>query len=87
MPEVGQGVVLRPLLDPAAHLGGHRDRPVRVVGEEPADELLAAPVAVHVGGVEEGHTRLDSRLQHGQGVSIRHLAPVRAQLPRAQADD
>ena len=83
--EVLQHVVLRHLVHPAAHLGGHRDGGVGPVGEEAADDRLAATVAVHVGGVEEGHPVLDGRLEHGPGVLLRDVTPVRAQLPRAQS--
>ena len=84
--EVVGRVVLRHLLDAAAHLGGDREARVRVLGEEAADELLAAAVAVDVGGVEEGDARLRRRLEHVPGVGLGDLAPVGAELPGAEPD-
>ncbi len=54
--------------------------------QQPADELLTAPVAVDVGGVEERHARVERRPQHVEGVVLRHRAPVGAELPAAEAD-
>ena len=54
--------------------------------QEPADELLAAPVAVDVGGVEEGDPGVDGGVQHGERVVLADLAPVGAELPGAEAD-
>ena len=55
-------VVLGQLLDPPAHLG--RDEHLGMAPVQLAAELLAAPVAVHVGGVEEGDPGLDGGLEH-----------------------
>ena len=54
--------------------------------EELADELLAAAVAVHVGGVDERHAGVDRRLQGRERVVLADLAPVGAELPGAQPD-
>jgi hypothetical protein len=54
--------------------------------EEPADQPLAAAVAVHVRGVYERDTRVDGGRQRGESRVLIDLAPVTAQLPRAQAD-
>jgi hypothetical protein len=83
--EVRADVVLRHLLDPAAHLGRHED--VAAFGEEPADQALAAPVAVDVGRVEERDAGVGRRVQHRQGVVLVDLAPVGAELPAAEPDD
>ena len=83
--EVLERVVLRHLVDPAAHLRGHGQ--ALVVAQEAADDLLAAAVAIDVGGVEEGDAGLDRGLQHGGGVALAHRAPVGAELPGAEADD
>ena len=84
--EVVEDVVLRDLLDPPAHLGGDEDPGVRTLAQEAPDDLLAAPVPVDVGGVEEGDARLDRGLEHGQRVAVGHIAPVAAELPGPQTD-
>jgi hypothetical protein len=85
--EVGQHVVLRDLVQPPAHLGGHGEVEVGVVGEEPADQRLAATVAVDVGGVEQGDALGDGGLEHLTGVRLRDVPPVGAQLPGAESHD
>ncbi len=85
--EVLQHVVLGDLLDPAAHLGGDQDVQVRPAGEERGDGLLAAAVAVDVGGVEEGHPGLGRRLQYREGFLVVDVSPVGPQLPRTETDD
>jgi hypothetical protein len=80
-------VGLGTLLDAAAHLRGDRDLEVRAACEVGADELLAAAVAVDVRGVEEGHTGLRGGVEDRVGVGLRDVAPVRAELPGAEADD
>lgn len=42
-----------------AHLGRNGECLIAVL-QEPADQLLAAAVAVHVSGAEEGNSRIDS---------------------------
>src|ERR1700730_18663319 len=54
--------------------------------QEPPDQLLAAAVTVHVGGVQERDPGLRGRLEGGQRVSVGHLAPIAAQLPGPQPD-
>ena len=85
--EVVEGVVLRLLRHAAAHLRGDEEVRVRAFAQIAADELLAAPVAVHVGGVEEGHAAVDGGVQHGERVLLLDLAPVGTQLPGAESDD
>ena len=78
-------VVLRQLLDAPAHL--RRDEDLRVTRAQLAAELLAAAVAVDVGGVEERDPGLDGRVEHGVRRLRRDRAPVGAELPGAEADD
>ena len=85
--EVGLDVVRRHLLLAAAHLGRDGEAGVGVVGDEAADDLLAAAVAVDVGGVVERHARLGRRLEHRAGVVLADVTPVGAELPGAEADD
>jgi hypothetical protein len=85
--EVLAGVVLRRLLDAAAHLRGHRDARVAALAEELADQRLAAAVAVDVRGVEEVHPGVRGGVQHGQRVGLLDLTPVRAKLPAAETHD
>ncbi len=59
---------------------------VAALAQQPPDELLAAAVAVHVGGVEEGHTRVGRGVQRGHGVVLADRTPVGAELPAAEAD-
>ena len=84
--EVGEGEVGGVLRLAAPHLGGDGDVEAGVVREVVPDEALAAAVAVDVCGVEEGHAGLDGGVEHGAGVIRAHVAPVRAQLPGAEAD-
>ncbi len=71
----------------ASHLGGDGESGVGTLGQQSADERLAAPVTVDVGGVEEGDSRLDRRVEHCHGVGVVDLAPVTAELPAAETDD
>ena len=50
-----------------------------------AEQALAAAVAVDVGGVEEGHARLERGVEHRRRGLVGDLAPVRADLPAALA--
>ena len=51
-----------------------------------AEQLLAPPAAVHVGGVEKRHARLRRRVEDTEGRAVVEFAPVRsAKLPAAQA--
>lgn len=77
--------MLRPLLGPAAELGGDEHLRVRTALQVAADQLLAAAVAVDVGGVEEGDTGLDRGIQHRQGVLLPDVAPVGTELPGAES--
>ncbi len=71
----------------AAHLGGDGESGVGALGEQAADEGLAAPVTVDVGGVEEGDSRLDRRVEHRHRVGVVDLAPVTPELPATETDD
>jgi len=52
-----------------------------------AEQDLVLKGAVDFRRVEEGHPGLDRRLQDGVRVGLRHVAPVGAELPGAEADD
>jgi len=58
-----------------------------VGGEPAADDPLAAPVAVDVGGVDERDAGVDGSVDDRHGVGLRDLAPVGAELPGPEADD
>ena len=49
--------------------------------------LLAATVAVDVGGVEERHAGLRRGVQDGERVVGGDVAPVATELPGTEADD
>jgi len=55
------------------------------LAQEPAHEPLAAPVAVHVRRVEEGHAGVGGRVQRCHRVVLANLAPVGTELPAAQS--
>ena len=78
-------VVLGHLVDAPAHL--RRDEHLRVTTVQLTAELLAATVAVHVGGVEERDACVDRGLERPCGVLGRDIAPVGAELPGAETDD
>ena len=82
--EVLRRVVLGELLDPASHLGRHED--LRMAFQQRSVELLAAPVAVDVGGVEEGDAGVHRRLERRLGVARIDRSPVGAELPRPEPD-
>ena len=71
-------------IEAASRLGRDEDLVVRSVLEEPADELLAAAVAVDVRGVEEVDAEVDSAVQGRVGVVLADSAPPppKAQVPR-----
>ena len=52
-----------------------------------ADALLRAAVAVHVGGVEQGDPGVERGVEDVGGGVVVDVAPVTAELPRAQPDD
>ena len=85
--EVLADVVRRHLVEPTAHLGRDGQRHVGVRRAEAADDLLAATVAVHVGGVEEGDPGLDGGAEHLERVALADVAPVGTELPGAESDD
>ena len=70
----------------AAGLGRH-ERPVRPGRQRLADALLRPPVAVDVGGVEQGHPGVEGGVEHVGGGVVVDVAPVAAELPGAQPDD
>ena len=56
---------------PHVHLGGDDDLvAVREVPQRASDDLLAGPVGVHVGGVEEVDTELEGLLDEGSAVLL-----------------
>ena len=71
----------------APDLGGHGHAVVAVLAQCPADQPLAATVAVGVGGVEERDTGLESCRQHRERVVLPDIAPVGAELPATETDD
>ncbi len=70
-----------------AHLGGDEECLAGALGQEAADHPLAPPVAVDVGGVDEVHASVGSRVQGSQAVGVVHRAPVRPDRPCPEADD
>ena len=54
--------------------------------EHAADQALAAAVAVDVGGVDERDAGLERGLNRLDAVALADVAPVAAELPRAEAD-
>jgi nucleotide-binding universal stress UspA family protein len=52
--------------------------------ERAADEVLAHPLAVDVGGVEERDPRLESGVDHGERLLV---VAAHAEVVRAEADD
>ena len=68
--EVLAGVVLGDLLDAPPHLRRDEHAGIGVAGEHLAADALAAPVAVDVGGVDEGDARLDRGVEHRGGIVI-----------------
>ncbi len=70
-----------------AHLRRDRQAMAPALGEQPPDEPFAAPVAVDVGGVQEGHARVDRRVQDRHRAVLGDLSPVRAELPAALSHD
>ena len=82
----GLGVAVRIEFGGAAELGGDEDFMAGLL-EELADEFLATPAAVHVGGVEEIHAGLDGGGEDGEAPGFIDIAPVgTAELPTAEAD-
>ena len=87
-----RGEVGRPArVGEAAELRGDEEVAFRVgglaLGEEAADERLAAAQAVDVGGVEEGDAGVGRRAEGVERLLVRNVAPVgAAELPAAQAD-
>ena len=69
---------------PASHLGGHGELGGGVLAQEPADNLLAAAIAVDVGGVEEGDPGVDGGAQHIRARRHRRHHPSRRQAARCR---
>ncbi|QAY73036.1 MFS transporter [Agromyces protaetiae] len=84
--EVLEDVVLGYLRHPPPHLGRDRHARVGVRGEPAADDRLAAAVAVDVGRVEHRDARGVRRVEHRERVGFVDIAPVGAELPRAETD-
>jgi len=70
-----------------SHLRGHRQASIAALAQQPPDQLLAAPVAVHVGGVEEAHPGVDGGVQRRERILLADRPPVRAELPAPHPDD
>src|SRR5262245_9973141 len=70
-----------------AHLRGHREPGIGTLVAKSPDQALAATVAVDVGRVDEGDSRVDGSVQRRHGVGIGHRSPVGADLPGPQAND
>src|SRR4029077_20422189 len=68
-----------------AHLGGNHDRFASLFAKT-CDQPLAAPVAVDVGRVEEGHTGVGCGVQRAQALLIAYVSPVGSDRPCAEAD-
>ena len=60
---------------------------IAALAQQPPDQLLATPVAVHVGGIQEAHTGVDSGVQRRERILLADRPPVRAELPAPQPDD
>ncbi len=56
------------------------------LAQDPADETLGASVAVHVGGVDERHARVDSCMQRRRRFAVVDGTPVGADGPGFEAD-
>jgi hypothetical protein len=83
--EVLEVVVLRFLVESAAHLGGHGEPGVGMRRGEAADDLLAATVPVDVRGVVERDARLRGGLEDRTSVGLGDVTPVGTELPGAQS--
>ena len=83
---MGEGVRLGPLLHPSARLRRDGEVGVGPGAQEPADQRLAAPVAVDIGGVEEGDPGVDGGGEDAQGGLLADGAPVGSELPGAEAN-
>src|ERR687894_221818 len=73
-------------VEAAAGLGRDEDLVARAVLEQPADELLAAAIAVDVGGIEKVDAEVYSAVEGGVGVVLAHGPPLAAEGPGAEAD-
>ena len=71
---------------PPAGLGGH-ERAVGPRDQGLPDADLRPAVAVHVGGVEQGHAGVERGVEDVGGGVVVDVPPVGAELPGAQADD
>src|ERR687894_300954 len=73
-------------VEAAAGLGRDEDLVARAVLEQPADELLAAAIAVDVGGIEKVDAEVYGAVEGGVGVVLAHGPPLAAEGPGAEAD-
>ena len=55
--------------------------------QELPDELFAAPIAVHIGRVEERDPGISGGMQDRHGRSFIHVTPVCAKLPAPEANN
>src|SRR5215208_5284441 len=67
-------------------LGRDQDLIVWTVLQEPADELLAASVAVDIRGVEEVHAEVDRPVQRAESVILTDGTPAVPEGPGAETD-
>ena len=69
----------------APELRRHDER-LRPLAQELPDKALGAAVAVHVGGVDEGHARVDGGVEGRQRLAVVDGAPIGADAPGSEAD-
>ena len=67
-------------------LGDHGEPALGPLLEHAADQPLTAAVVVHVGGLDQGDPGINGGVQRGHRVVLTDFAPVRAELPCAEAD-
>ena len=85
--QVGVAVALDRLLGQAAsRLCRHDEGLPGPLAAQAGQVLLAAAVAVHVGGVEEGDSGVESGVEGPHGVGLAHFTPLAAEGPRSEAD-
>jgi hypothetical protein len=85
--EVPAAVALGRLLGkPAASLGGDEEGLALPLAPEPGHQPLAASVAVHVGGVDEVHPRVDGGVERLHGLLVPHRPPGAPDGPGPEAD-
>ena len=71
-------------VQPSTGLGRDHQIDVGTVLQQLPDEPLGPPVAVHVSGVDEGHTGIDCGVQRGHGIRVADGTPVTTDRPGAK---